>query len=166
MTPTKYCRTVQLPDGWTVEQPDPADRFDVARLTHLLRAHERHGRGWAGASVDDVLVEVSEHGLRMRENVVLRDAERRDPGLGQRPRPRRRAGCCSSTSSSGTCPTTSPTAAPTCCSSGRPARRARSGAARGLDVQQIDTGAFADDERQHALAGAVPASSGSAPGGR
>ena len=40
------------------------------------------------------------------------------------------------------------------------------GAARGLDVQQIDTGAFADDERQHALAGRVPASRRSAPGGR
>ena len=61
--------------GWPVGTPDPADRFDVARLTHLLRAHERHGRGWAGASVDDVLVEVSEHGLRMRENVVLRDPD-------------------------------------------------------------------------------------------
>ena len=32
-----------LPAGWTVGSPDPADRFDVARLTHLLRAHERHG---------------------------------------------------------------------------------------------------------------------------
>lgn len=64
-----------LPHGWSVGVPDPSDRFDVARLTHLLRAHERHGRGWAGSSVDDVLVEVSERGLRMRENVVVRDAE-------------------------------------------------------------------------------------------
>ena len=39
--------------------------------------------------------------------------------------------------------------APTCWSSGRSARPARSARARGLDVQQIDTGAFADDERQH-----------------
>ena len=29
------------------------------------------------------------------------------------------------------------------------------GAARGLEVQQIDTGAFADDERQHRWLGAV-----------
>ena len=64
-----------LPPGWTVGVPDPADRFDVARLTHLLRAHERHGRGWAASGVDDVLVEVSEHGLRTRENVVVRDAD-------------------------------------------------------------------------------------------
>ncbi len=45
-----------LPDGWEIGTPDASDRFEVARLTHLLRAHERHGRGWAGASVDDVLV--------------------------------------------------------------------------------------------------------------
>src|SRR4051794_21994675 len=64
-----------LPDGWAVDTPDPGDRFDVAGLTNLLRAHEREGRGWAGAGVDDVLVEVSEHGLRTRENVVVRDAD-------------------------------------------------------------------------------------------
>ena len=28
-----------LPPDWTVGTPDPADRFDVARLTQLLRAH-------------------------------------------------------------------------------------------------------------------------------
>ena len=39
-----------LPDGWEIGTPDAADRFTVARLTHLLRAHERHGRGWAGAA--------------------------------------------------------------------------------------------------------------------
>ena len=65
--------TPGLPDGWSVGTPDPADRFDLARLTHLLRDHEKQGRGWAGAGVDDVLVEVSEHGLRTRENVVVRD---------------------------------------------------------------------------------------------
>ena len=71
--PEEVLPRVPLPRGWTIGQPDPADQADVDRLTHLLRAHERHGRGWAGASVDDVLVEVSERGLRMRENVVLRD---------------------------------------------------------------------------------------------
>ena len=64
-----------LMDGWRVETPDPSDRFTIARLTTLLREHERAGRGWAGASVDDVLVEVSERGLRMRENVVVRDPD-------------------------------------------------------------------------------------------
>ena len=60
-----------LPPGWEIGTPDPADRFDVARLTQLLRAHERHGRGWAASGVDDVMVEVSEHGLRMREKMTV-----------------------------------------------------------------------------------------------
>lgn len=139
-----------LPDGWEIGTPDPADRFDLARLTRLLRAHERHGRGWAGSGVDDVLVEVSEHGLRTRENIVVRDGSGEIRAWGS---VHDRAG-------------------------GRmlfvhiverdldtgPARacsdvlvewavgQARSvGAARGLDVQQIDTGAYQDDERQHAF---------------
>ena len=62
-----------LPDGWGVDTPDAGDRAEVARLTELLRAHEAQGRGWAGSGVDDVLVEVSEHGLLTRGNVVVRD---------------------------------------------------------------------------------------------
>lgn len=136
-----------LPDGWTVDTPDPGDRFDVARLTHLLRAHERHGRGWAGAGVDDVLVEVSEHGLRMRENVVVRDAEGEihawgsvhDRSVGrmlfvhivERDLPDDIADRCSELLVEWA------------------AAQARTlGAARGLSTQQIDTGAFQDDERQ------------------
>ena len=34
-----------LDDDWTIDAPDPANLADLARLTHLLRAHERHGRG-------------------------------------------------------------------------------------------------------------------------
>ena len=63
-----------LPDGWEPGPVDGEDPATVARLTELLRAHEAAGRGWAGASEDDVLVEVSEHGLATRENVVVRDA--------------------------------------------------------------------------------------------
>lgn len=138
-----------LPAGWTVASPDPSDRFDVARLTHLLRAHERHGRGWAGAGVDDVLVEVSEHGLRTRENVVVRDPDDEIRAWGsvhdraggrmlfvhvvERDLPDDIARACSDVLVEWA------------------VGQARSvGAARGLDVQQIDTGAFADDERQHA----------------
>ena len=80
-----------LIDGWRVEQPDPSDRSVVARLTHLLRAHERARRGWAGASVDDVLVEVSETGLRDARERRDSRSRRRDPRLGQRARPRRGA---------------------------------------------------------------------------
>ena len=139
--------TPRLPPGWTVGVPDPADRFDVARLTHLLRAHERHGRGWAAAGVDDVLVEVSEHGLKMRENVVVRDEDGdihawgsvHDRSVGrmlfvhvvQRDLPDELADCCSDVLFEWA------------------AAQARTvGAARGLETQQIDTGAFEGDERQ------------------
>jgi ribosomal protein S18 acetylase RimI-like enzyme len=136
-----------LPPGWTVDVPDAADRFDVARLTHLLRAHERHGRGWAGAGVDDVLVEVSERGLKMRENLVVRDADRdirawgsvHDRSVGRmlfvhvvgRDLPDDVADRCSELLVAWA------------------QAQARSvGAARGLATQQIDTGAFQGDERQ------------------
>lgn len=136
-----------LPEGWTLGTPDPADRFDVARLTHLLRAHERHGRGWAGAGVDDVLVEVSERGLRMRENVVVRDEEGEihawgsvhDRSVGrmlfvhvvQRDLPDDVADRCSEL-----------------LVAWAQAQARAVGAARGLETQQIDTGAFQGDERQ------------------
>jgi GNAT superfamily N-acetyltransferase len=137
----------ELPDGWTVGQPDPADRFDVARLTHLLRAHERDGRGWAGSGVDDVLVEVSEGGLRMRENVVVRDpggdvhawGSVHDRAVGrmlfvhivERDLPDDVADACSDVLIEWA------------------EGQARSvGAERGLPEQQIDTGAFEGDERQ------------------
>ena len=136
-----------LPAGWTVGTPDPADRFDVARLTHLLRGHERHGRGWAASGVDDVLVEVSERGLRMRENVVVRDPDGdihawgsvHDRSVGrmlfvhivQRDLPDEVADACSDVLFAWA------------------EGQARAvGAARGLPEQQIDTGAFEADERQ------------------
>jgi ribosomal protein S18 acetylase RimI-like enzyme len=137
-----------LPVGWRVCTPDPSDRFDVARLTQLLRAHERHGRGWAGSGVDDVLVQVSEHGLRTRENVVVRDADGEIRAWGsvhdraegrmlfvhivERDLPADLADRCSAVLVDWA------------------VGQARAeGAARGLDVQQIDTGAFQDDDRQH-----------------
>jgi ribosomal protein S18 acetylase RimI-like enzyme len=137
-----------LPVGWRVCTPDPSDRFDVARLTKLLRAHERHGRGWAGSGVDDVLVQVSEHGLRTRENVVVRDADGEIRAWGsvhdraegrmlfvhivERDLPADLADGCSAVLVDWA------------------VGQARAvGEARGLDVQQIDTGAFQDDERQH-----------------
>lgn len=136
-----------LPTGWTVDSPDPADRFDLARLTTLLRDHERHGRGWAGAGVDDVLVEVSEAGLRTRENVVVRDETRLVRAWGsvhdraggrmlfvhvvERGLDARTARACSDLLVEWA------------------VGQARAvGAARGLDVQQIDTGAFEGDARQ------------------
>jgi ribosomal protein S18 acetylase RimI-like enzyme len=137
-----------LPDGWTVEALDPADHAVVARLTELLRAHERHGRGWAASGVDDVLVEVSEQGLRTRENVVVRDRDGvirawgsvHDRSVGrmlfvhivERGLADGVADRCSDVLVEWA------------------VGQARAvGAARGLETQQIDTGAFQGDERQH-----------------
>ena len=66
-----------LPAGWSADSPDGDDPATVARLTQLLRGHERAGRGWAGSGEDEVRVEVSERGLAMRENLVVRDPDGR-----------------------------------------------------------------------------------------
>ena len=137
-----------LPEGWQVGTPDPDDLGDVRRLTELLRAHEREARGWAAAGKADVLLEVSDHGLRTRQNVVVRDESGlirawgsvHDRATGRMlfihvverelPEPAGRA--CSDVLVQWA------------------VGQAREvGAGRGLAVQQIDTGAFADDERQH-----------------
>ena len=114
--------------------------------------------------MDDVLVEVSEQGLLTRENLVVRDdqAEIRAWGsvhdraggrmmfvhIVERDLPEAVGRACSDLLVDWA------------------VGQAKSvGAARGLDVQQIDTGAFADDERQHRWLAAA-ASSGYAPGGR
>jgi GNAT superfamily N-acetyltransferase len=135
-----------LPGGWRVGTPDPDDPADVRRLTDLLREHERAGRGWPGAGKDDVLVEVG--GLRTRENVVVRDraglirawGSVHDRASGrmlfvhvvERGLDERVGRACSELLVEWA------------------VSQARLlGAARGLAVQQIDTGAFDDDERQH-----------------
>ncbi len=138
-----------LPSGWSVDTPDGSDEHTVLRLAELLRAHERAGRGWAASGEDDVLVEVSEHGLAMRENVVVRDPEGRiqawgsvhDRAVGRmlfvhivdRTLPDDLAQQCSDM-----------------LFGWAEAQAHEVGAARSLDVQQIDTGSFAGDERQHA----------------
>ena len=98
--------------------------------------------------MDDVLVEVSEQGLRTRENVVLRDPAGEIRAWGsvhdraegrmlfvhivERDLPDDVADRCSAVLIEWA------------------VGQAREvGRARGLDVQQIDTGAFADDDRQH-----------------
>jgi GNAT superfamily N-acetyltransferase len=137
-----------LPAGWVVRAPDAADRATVERLTELLRGHERAGRGWAGAGEDEVLVEISERGTAMRENVVVRDpaglirawGSVHDRAEGRmlfvhvvdRDLDEHLADQCSDVLFAWA------------------AAQARAvGAARGRTVQQIDTGAFAEDDRQH-----------------
>ncbi|GAB2871526.1 GNAT family N-acetyltransferase [Nocardioides pacificus] len=137
-----------LPEGWTVGGADPEDPGDVAQLTALLRRHEEVARGWASAGEDSVLVEISEHGERTRANVVIRDADGvarawgsvHDRAAGRmlyvhlvdRDVAEEVAEQCSQV-----------------LYEWAEAQAREVGAARGLDVQQIDTGAFADDERQH-----------------
>ncbi|HEX6149528.1 GNAT family N-acetyltransferase [Nocardioides sp.] len=135
-------------DGWRAEPPDPTDEAVVVRLTELLRAHERSGRGWAAASVDDVLAQVSARSLRMRENVVLRDPAGEVRAWGSvhdRAQGRMLFGHVVDRSLSD--------GVAEACSSllfSWAEQQARAvGAARDVDVQQIDTGAFADDDRQH-----------------
>ena len=108
------------------------------------------GRAGAGpaAGKEDVLVEVSDHGLRTRENVVVRDETGLIRAWGsvhdraggrmlfvhivERGLPEQVGRACSDLLVEWA------------------VGQAREvGAARGLAVQQIDTGAFADDERQH-----------------
>ena len=138
-----------LPDDWVVDVPEPSDPGDVARLTDLLRAHEKAGRGWAGAGAEDVLVEVSEEGLRTRSNVVVRDADGVVRAWGsvhdraggrmllvhvvERDLPDAVARACSDV-----------------LLEWAEAQARAVGAARGLPVQQIDTGSFEGDERQAA----------------
>jgi ribosomal protein S18 acetylase RimI-like enzyme/N-acetylglutamate synthase-like GNAT family acetyltransferase len=134
-----------LPARWTVDVP-AAEGADVDRLTELLRDHERHGRGWAAAGRDDVLVEVG--GLRTRQNVVVRD----DAGVV-------RAWGSVHDRAGGRMLFLHVVARDLTEQVGRACSdvlvewavgQAREvGAARGLAVQQIDTGAYADDERQH-----------------
>ncbi len=141
-------RNPGLPEGWTAGAPDGTDRATVDRLTELLRGHERAGRGWAGSGEDEVLVEVSDHGLTTRENVVVRDRDGRIQAWGSvhdraegrmlfvhvvdREIDERLADRCSDV-----------------LFEWADAQARAVGAARGLPVQQIDTGSFADDERQH-----------------
>jgi ribosomal protein S18 acetylase RimI-like enzyme len=136
-----------LPEDWSVGAPYLDDGRDVARLTELLRDHERHGRGWAGASSDDVLVEVSGPGLRMRENVVVRDGSGEIRAWGSvHDRAEGRMLFVHVVDRSLAEATADACSAVLVRWAEGQARVV--GAARGLEVQQIDTGAFDGDERQ------------------
>lgn len=134
-----------VPDGWSVDRPD---EDDAAELTELLRRHEKRGRGWAGASEDDLLVEVSARGYLTRENVVLRDPEGRIRGwAGAHDRAAGRMLLVVVVDRLLEDETADRVADALFGWADEAARQV--GAERGLDVQQIDSGAFADDDRQH-----------------
>ena len=136
-----------IPEGWSVDTPDPEVADDVEQLVALLRAHEEAGRGWPSASREDVLVEISERGQKMRENIILRNKQGKIRAWGSvHDRARGRmlyvhvvardlkedvAQRCSDI----------------LVEWARGQARAV-GAGRGLPEQQIDSGSFADDARQ------------------
>ncbi len=134
-----------VPDGWTVAAPT---EDDAAELTELLRRHERRGRGWAGASEDDLLVEVSAQGYLTRENLVLRDHGGAIAGwAGAHDRAAGRMLLTVVVDDRLEDPVADQVATALLRWADDAARRV--GAGRGLSEQQIDSGAFADDERQH-----------------
>jgi ribosomal protein S18 acetylase RimI-like enzyme len=135
----------RLPAGWFVAAPDVAD---APELTGLLRRHEEQARGWPAASEDDVLIEVSARGYVTRDNVILRDERGELRGwAGAHDRAAGRMLLVVVVDPRLDEPTADRVAAVLFGWADEAARRV--GAARGLEVQQIDTGAFADDERQH-----------------
>ena len=123
----------------TTSATSPADRA-AARA-------RAGGAGLGGAGKEDVLVEVSDHGLRTRQNVVVRDeaglirawGSVHDRASGrmmfvhvvERGLPEKAGRACSDLLVEWAV-----------------GQARQVGASRGLAVQQIDTGAYADDERQ------------------
>jgi ribosomal protein S18 acetylase RimI-like enzyme len=151
MTPTDHLlpETLldRLPEGWTASAPDDGDAPELAAL---LRRHEERGRGWAGSGEDDVLIEVSAQGYITRENVILRDAEGEVRGWASahdRAAGRMLLVVVVDPRLDDGRPETADLVAELLFSWADAAAK-RIGAERGLDVQQIDSGAFADDPRQ------------------
>jgi ribosomal protein S18 acetylase RimI-like enzyme len=124
------------------------DAGDAPALTELLRAHEERARGWAGSSEDDVLVEVSAKGAMVRENVVLRDEQGVARGWGSaHDRAAGRMLLMVIVDPSLDDETADRVAATLFDWADRAASVV--GAGRELTTQQIDSGAFAGDDRQH-----------------
>jgi len=61
-----------LPNGWTEYTPEAVDIDD---LTALLRRHEREARGFPGADSENVSAEVTGRGARTRTHVMMRDRD-------------------------------------------------------------------------------------------
>lgn len=135
---------LDLPDGWSASVPDEGDAGELAAL---LREHEETARGWATSGEDDVLVEVGAKGAMVRENVVLRDPDGAVRGWGTAHD--RAAGrmLMQIVVSRGLDDRTADEVAAILLTWADWAARTI-GRGRDLEVQQIDSGAFADDPRQ------------------
>ena len=137
--------TSDLPAGWSVSTPD---ENDAGELSQLMRRHEKRARGWASAFEDDILVEVSAKGAMVRDNIVLRDengAVRGWAGAHDRAAGRMLLVLIVD-------PRLDDSLADRAAEvlfEWADEAATRVGTERELDVQQIDSGAFADDDRQH-----------------
>ena len=131
--------------GWSSATPDESD---VAELTELLRLHEEWGRGWPGASKDDLLVVVSARGYLTRENVVLRDPEGTIRGWASA-HDRAAGRMLLAVVVDRRIPEELADRVAAWLFAWADTAARRIGGERGLDVQQIDSGAFADDDAQH-----------------
>ena len=130
--------------GWGLA---PATPSDVAALTDLLRRHEERARGWASATAAELSVVVPGAGPATRQNLVVRDAQGVARGWGSTHD--RAAGrmllavVVDPLLEEGDADTVARSLFAWGDSIG-----AQVGSARGLQVQQVDSGAFAGDERQ------------------
>jgi mycothiol synthase len=134
-----------LPDGWTLDRPGSDD---VAQLSELLRRHEHAARGWATASAADVRMEVTPGDRSTRRNLVVRGPEGTARGWGS-----------AHDRAAGRMllvvvvdPELSADVADRVADAlfGWGLEVAvEVGGRRGVAMQQLDSGAFADDDRQH-----------------
>ena len=136
---------LDLPEGWSAAVPDESDAVELASL---LRAHEEAARGWASSGEEDVLVEVGAKGAMVRENIALRDEAGKIRGWGTaHDRAAGRMLMQFMVDRDLDEQTADQVAASLLTWADGAARRV--GRGRELAVQQIDSGAFADDPRQH-----------------
>ena len=144
-TPAAQPARPDLPAGWTTTQ---AEASDVPDLHALLVRHEMAARGASGASLDEVQADVVGSGAASRRHQVLRDVQGAVRGWAtawDRAAGRTIVSVVvdpevevASADRAGT--------ALYCLVADEAAAVARE---RGLDVTQLDAGAFADDDRQH-----------------
>jgi len=133
-----------LPEGWEASIPDAGD---APELTELLRRQEERGRGWASSSEDDVLVHVSAHGSITRENVIVRDPEGALRGWASA-HDRAAGRMLLLVIVDRNLPEEVEDQVAAALFDWAEEAAQRIGEGRGLDVQQIDSGAFADDAKQ------------------
>ena len=143
--PTPTDPAAQLPPGWT---SSPAGASDVPALHALLVRHEQAARGGSGVSVEEVEADVVGSGAASRRHQVLRDA---DDGIrGWATAWDRAAGrVIVAVVVDPSLDADDADAAGLALYSMVADEAAHHARERGLEMTQLDAGAFAGDERQH-----------------